>query len=390
MNPILTAFSLEETALCSVLHAANAVIFGGSAISWHRKKMFDSRQDLDIACQPDSATRPLVYALFDMLFRTAGYKPGPDGSADYRSLSIVAVHNWERLTPRYQKIQLVIRKPRAPPVAYDMDLDICGLTVEPTSPSNLVVRFPPGVTETSLAAGLMHLNRMENQHSLGLLEKRLHKYYTRGFTLLTDDNLPLKSRRQALDYLRKAWVAANPLSPTDLARADTLCDLVKDLLTGMEDPSVLSDSILTRLHTQLRSALCSTHTAALCPTSQPTIDKYLKLIWGIHGAKKIVSTFTREGYAKISSGKEFRDALCLKEDFPELYERVNAQMALLTGSAGAGAGAGGPVGACAGAGAGAGGTKPYLSVEEVEDEEEETLILRPCPAKKSLKKKPFF
>ncbi len=338
MNPVLSAFGLASPttadAFARALHVSNAVIFGGAALSWWHTEAPPHKQDIDIACQPSStAMHPLIHALFDTLFRSAGYKPlasSPRNRAYYnnRYSQIVQIHNWYH-TELHRQIQLVIRRPDAPPVHRMPDLDLCRLTVVPRinplfDRVELRVEVPADLSPDRLAARHMRLYNLEGQIHDNLCS-RLSKYYRRGYTLLHSHTGAPLSLEDAVYHMSYAWAMANPLARTDLRRADTLCIYVAGFLEGVPNPAIKTERSIKVLSNLLQEALREPYNRVVFPHRILQLHEYHLLLTGLLAAKEILDADTPETFAELRAfillSVTYNAPLCAH--YPELVERTS-------------------------------------------------------------------
>jgi hypothetical protein len=475
-HPVLTAFGLEgqEAALARALRATGATIHGGAALSWYTSTAPPSGQDIDIWCRPvEPILYPLVIALYDTIFRAAGYTPSGDSvytdsrrehcyNAEFHH--IAHIMNWHNPTMRRQ-IQLILRKPGAPAAINHFDLDICQIGIIPTPGAEGLVAIPPAsLSPVQLGNKVMRVVHLTGQSSKKFLY-RVRKYYERGFAFETSEahcSCPCGAashrtvtppRRmtleEGLEYAEKEWVKANPLPSHRPHRADNLQRYLQRSDHRLADKSLQA---LEQEHRSCELAITLLQNKHELPLETAWIRKYMEVLNNAARVKRLVQEWEEAAAPQTRMRCEYTmnyckhyEAQATVQNYPALLRiltnlRGRAQQRLrelppvpaqgtptptqaTTGTpipylsvtdvkngvpgagAGAGAGAGGPVGACAGngagagpvgagAGAGTGGSKPYLSVEEVEDEEEEDHLLHTFVAinkkKVVLKKKPFF
>ena len=246
-SPVLTAFGLQtqEAALARAFVTTGATIHGGAALSWFTGTAPPPGQDIDIWCRPaEPILYPLIRALYDTIFRAAGYHPVSDShtsssSSYYAKFKHIAhIHNWHSFACG-RKIQLIIRKPDAPPnTTDDFDLDICQIAVVPMPRAEGLVALPPAtLSPNQIANRIMQLRDLTGQSSANTL-KRVRKYYDRGFAFESTEatcSCPCGTashrtvtapRRMTLEeglaHVSKSWATANPLSNYNPHRADNL------------------------------------------------------------------------------------------------------------------------------------------------------------------------
>lgn len=248
---MLTAFGLQdqEAALARAFRVTGAAIHGGAALSWYLNTDPPAGQDIDIWCQPsERILSPLIHALYDTIFRAAGYapeKPTTDkASYQYyglRELHIDAIHNWFNPTVN-RKIQLILRSSTAPSAdpTTEFDLDITTVKVAPVrmnGADRLLVTVPTTELAVQIRRRVMSIANLRGQILSNNL-RRVYKYYSRGFAFEVTEatcacacgavhhTAVTPPRRltlsEAFAHVRKAWVAANPLPDWYALRADVL------------------------------------------------------------------------------------------------------------------------------------------------------------------------
>lgn len=255
---LLTAFGLQEqeAALARAFRITDAAIHGGAALTWLTNTDSPPGQDIDIWCQPsERILSALIYALYDTIFRAAGYSPQPATAntaaailTEYygiRHLHIDAIHNWYHPTLE-RKIQLILRSktspttgitlPASPIAEFDLDITTAKVSASP-SHDELVATAPTPTLAAQIARRVMTITNLRGQvlHN-NLL--RVRKYYSRGYAFETTEttcSCPCGAAKhtaitpprrlsllEALNYVRTAWLAANPLSDNHPLRADNL------------------------------------------------------------------------------------------------------------------------------------------------------------------------
>lgn len=253
MNPaatpsLLATFGIQEAPLARALHATKAAIHGGAALSWYLETPAPPEQDIDIWCQPaEPILRPVIYALYDTIFRAAGYVPNDrhDPAAakyyDVAPLHIDAIHNWYHPTLK-RRIQLILRTqgpdiPACPTAEFDLDITSMRIVPDPKNPAILCLQTPSTDLCDQIDRRVMRINNLHGQNLRNNLN-RVHKYYNRGFAFETTETtcscpcgaathttvtLPRRmDRAEAIKTVRKAWIAANPLPDNHPLRADVL------------------------------------------------------------------------------------------------------------------------------------------------------------------------
>lgn len=303
--PLLATFGLQEKTLAHALHATNAAIYGGAALTWYLETPAPPEQDIDIWCQPaEPILRPLIYTLYDSIFRSAGYFPdnkNPAATEYYNTpiLNIVAIHNWYNPTLK-RKIQLIIRK-QGPDISDspddDFDLDITTIRVvpNPTNPSTLTVQSRTADLCINIDRRVMSLYNLRGQNLHSNLY-RVNKYYARGFAFETTETAcscpcgaathtiitsPRRmGRTEAIKYVRRAWIEANPLPDNHPLRADVLQGT---LLEGCNNKTLISKtrSQLITENDQCREALLLPQNEYLYPDETAWLREYYEVLQGM-------------------------------------------------------------------------------------------------------------
>jgi hypothetical protein len=314
-SPVLITFGLQdqEAALTRALRVTNAAIHGGAALSWYTNTEPPAGQDIDIWCQPVARIlSPVIVALYDTIFRTVGYSPVPPSSRaarDYygiRNLHIDAIHNWFNPTVN-RKIQLILRSKDAPSADPTTEFDLDITTVKVSAPADtaaadrLLVTVPSTELAVRIRRRVMNINNLKGQHLQNNL-RRIHKYYSRGFafestearcscscgavhhmTVTPPHRLSLK---EAMDHVRKEWVAANPLPDHYALRADVLKRYITTHYAG--------DALLTANRTTLNDLRESCtlanrlyQNAALYPAETTWLLHYRKALQGLWLLRRI-------------------------------------------------------------------------------------------------------
>jgi hypothetical protein len=271
-NPVLTAFGLQdqEAPLCRAFRATGAVIHGGAAVSWYLKTDPPPGQDIDIWCQPAEAIlKPILFALYDTIFRAAGYQPQvqkPREKREYvydmRNAHIDAIHNWFHPLLK-RKIQLIFRKshtkdgapvPTSP--TGEFDIDITAVRVAPSLLGDRLISYLPSPElGKQIDRRVLNIHNLKGQN-LRKVQIRIRKYYERGFAFESTEarcscacgathhvvvtpphRLLLK---EAMVHVRKSWIAANPLSRWNRYRAD---NVKKYFLTSFSEKRFVTQSV---------------------------------------------------------------------------------------------------------------------------------------------------
>lgn len=304
---LLATFGLQEAPLARALHATKAAIHGGAALSWYLGTPAPPGQDIDIWCQPaEPILRPVIYALYDTIFRAAGYVPKDrqrnPAAAEYYDvapLHIDAVHNWYNPTLK-RKIQLILRTqgpdiPASPVAEFDLDITMIRVAPHPADPATLCLQTQSTELCSRIDRRVMRINCLRGQNLASNLS-RVHKYYARGFAFETTESTCscpcgaathtaiIPPRRlecvEAIKYVRNAWIAANPLPDNHPLRADVL------------KATLLSDynnkSLITKTYAQLMTERDHCRQAVRLPQNLPTypqetewLQKYYTVLLGL-------------------------------------------------------------------------------------------------------------
>lgn len=293
---LLATFGIQEAPLARALHATNAVIHGGAALSWYMGTSAPPGQDIDIWCQPaEPILRPVIYALYDTIFRAAGYLPRDRNPAtaeyyDVAPLHIDAIHNWYNPTLK-RKIQLIFRTygpdiPASPVTEFDLDITMIRVIPNPVDPATLCVQTQSAELCDRIDRRVMRINNLHGQNLRNNLN-RVHKYYNRGFAFETTETAcscpcgtathttitpPRRMERgEAIRYVRKAWITANPLPDNHPLRADVL---KATLLADYNNRTLIS-----KTYGQLMTERDHCRQALRLPQNQPTYPQETAWLW---------------------------------------------------------------------------------------------------------------
>lgn len=256
-KPVLTAFGLQdqEAALARAFLVTGSAIYGGAALSWYLQQTPPPGQDIDIWCQPiEPILKPVIIALFDTIFRSAGYLPLSSSSLhsidDYYNapeIHIDRIKNWYNTTLD-RKIQLIFRKTHdsagnrvreSPTGGFDLDITtICIESSVSCTTGVLKAVVPSAELADRISRRVMTINNLTGQNLTNNI-RRMRKYYDRGFAFETTEAscscpcgavhhtavIPARrlNHQEAFEHIRKAWAAANPLTDANPFRADKVC-----------------------------------------------------------------------------------------------------------------------------------------------------------------------
>lgn len=306
-NSVLPAFGLQdqEAALARAFRATKAAIHGGAALSWYLNKAPPPGQDIDIWCQPAEAIlRPIIFALYDTIFRAAGYRPTRAAAYRNRSryyrahdLHIDAIHDWYNPALK-RKIQLIFRATHdrlgfeisATPTG-GFDLDITSIQVSATTLPTFD-RLTVGTLSDDLADRIerrvMRIGNLTGQILRNNLE-RVRKYYDRGFAFETTETtcsctcgaihhtVVTPPRRltiaEATALVHKEWAIANALPKGHPARADTL----RTRLHAQVPLDTLRLEALTELISECLQVTSLVQNKVLYPTETAWIKEYIQM-----------------------------------------------------------------------------------------------------------------
>lgn len=334
-NSVLTAFNLheQEPALARAFRATNAAIHGGAALSWYLNTPPPPGQDIDIWCQPAEAIlRPIIYALFDTIFRAAGYRPlratytGRNRSRYYRArdLHIVAIHDW--FNPVLdRKIQLIFRATHdrkgfpvlaTPTGGFDLDITSVQVaaSIHPTSDC-LTVSPPHADLADRIERRVMRICNLTGQVLRNNLN-RVRKYYERGFAFETMEThcsctcgaihhtIVTPPRRltieEATTLVRKEWVAANALHADHPYRANTF----RNSLHAQVSLDMWGTGPLEELISECSQVTSLVQNKVLYPTETAWIKQYAEMAVFVLNLRRL-----QDGWAITTVEHRKRNAL---------------------------------------------------------------------------------
>lgn len=357
-NSVLPAFGLQdqEAALARAFRATNASIHGGAALSWYLNTPPPPGQDIDIWCQPAEAIlRPIIFALYDTIFRAAGYHPTRAAAYRNRSryyrahdLHIDAIHDWYNPVLE-RKIQLIFRSTHdrlgfeisATPTG-GFDLDITSVQVAATLPTfdRLTVATLSVDLADRIERRVMRIDNLTGQILRNNLN-RVRKYYERGFAFETTDTtcsctcgaihhtVVTPPRRltieEATALVCKEWAIANALPKDHPARADTL----RNRLHAQVPLDTLKLETLKELISECLQVTSLVQNKVLYPTETGWIKEYTRMAVFVLNLRRLQYGWatTTVGQRKLSVFTYTRSLLHLRtspqvEKFPTLDEEI--------------------------------------------------------------------
>jgi hypothetical protein len=239
---LFNAFGLAKrlTRFKEILYALDATIMGGAALTWVQNHSYvatpvPAEQDLDICFRPASPrAEELGLLLFDTFFESMGYVRRADSRGAYTGIQsehITRVCNWICPISR-RKIQVVVRDE----TPLQVDFDICGFEVGVVV-DGWQMRFQRRGTATSdeiermVVVKEMRISSLAGME-LAMTEKRVAKYYGRGFSFKEVEEIACAcacgahrhtvkklchlTLEEALVYVRRVHAEANPaLAPAE-------------------------------------------------------------------------------------------------------------------------------------------------------------------------------
>jgi len=324
-NSVLPAFGLQdqEAALARAFRATNASIHGGAALSWYLNTPPPPGQDIDIWCQPAEAIlRPIIFALYDTIFRAAGYSP--TRAAAYRNRSryyrasdihIDAIHDWYNPVLE-RKIQLIFRSTHdrlgfeisaTPTGGFDLDITSVQVaaTALPTFDRLIVATLPVDLADR-IERRVMRIGNLTGQILRNNLN-RVRKYYERGFAFeITETTcsctcgalhhtVVTPPRRltieEAIAFVRRQWAIANALPDDHPVRADSL----RTRLYRQAPLDTLKLETLKELISECLHVTSLVQNEVLYPTETAWIKEYIRMAVVVLNLRRL-----QDGWATIT------------------------------------------------------------------------------------------
>ena len=359
-NTVLSAFGLQgqEAALSRAFRATKAAIHGGAALSWYLNTPPPPGQDIDIWCQPAEAIlRPIIFALYDTIFRAAGYRPTRAIYADrnrsryYRAhdLHIDAIHDWYNPALK-RKIQLIFRATHdrlgfeisaTPTGGFDLDITSIQVaaSIHPTSDC-LTVSPPHADLADRIERRVMRICNLAGQILRNNLN-RVRKYYERGFAFETTETtcsctcgaihhtVVTPPRRltigEAIVLVHKEWATANALPTDHPARADTL----RTRLYKQAPLDTLRLQTLKELIAECLHVTSLVQNKVLYPTETSWIKEYIRMAVFVLNLRRLQDGWvaTTDDHRKLCALTYTRSLLHLRtsplvEHFPTLGAEI--------------------------------------------------------------------